>query len=276
MQKKLTAVLLIGVAPLFAGAAYAADAIEPAGIEPVEIALPADNPFNGFYVGVHAGYTSATSDETFYGWANAWNSDFYGLDADGALTNDLSGASLGAQAGVNYVMDSGLMIGGEVSVSWAAIQGSTNDVDMDYYDCDCGVYGGEFTSTIDAMGAGVFKAGYATDKFMVYGVAGLALAHVGWTDEIGGDSDDGNWFLRGSGDGVRQGWTVGVGGSVMVTEDTSIDLQYNYANFGTLDVSGSGELSTADTDPSNLYAGGFDKSVSLTSHTIKIGVNQHF
>lgn len=272
MRKELVAGLLVGTASLVAGSVYAADAPE----DPAPIALPADNPFNGFYAGVHAGYTSASTDEEFYGWANAWSSDFYGLSSFGWFSNELSGASLGAQAGVNYVMDSGLVVGGEVSLSWAAIQGSTDDFDMDYYDCNCGVYWGEFNANIDAMGTGVLKVGYATDQFMVYATGGLALAKYSWEDIIGGDSADGWWDLLASGSTVRQGWTVGVGGSVMVTENTSIDLQYNYADFGTLELESYGALTTEDTDPSNSYFGGYDKSVSLTSHTIKIGVNQHF
>lgn len=275
MRKHLVAGLLLGTASLMGGSAFAADAIEIVDAAP--ITLPADNPFNGFYAGVHAGYSKATSEEEFYAWANAYNSDFYGLDYVGAFSNDLTGASLGAQAGVNVVLDSGLMIGGEVSVSWAALQGSTDEFDgeFDWY-CDCGVYGGEFDAQIDGLGTGVVKLGWATDQFMVYATAGLALASVSWTDVIGGDSDDGNWFLQASGDTMRQGWTVGAGGSMMVTESTSIDLQYAYSDFGTLDVDAFGELSTEDSEPSNIYAGGFEKSVALSAHTIKIGINQHF
>lgn len=273
MHKQLMAALLLGTASLMGGVAFAADAIEPA--EPAPIVLPADNPFNGFYAGAHVGYTSASTEESFFAYAPGWDLDYpYGGFA-GDFENSLSGASIGVQAGVNYVLDSGLVLGGEVSISWAAIQGETSDFDVDWY-CGCDVEGGNFNAQIDALGTGVLKVGYATDKFLVYATAGLALADYSWDDTFGGDSYDGPWFHLASGSGVRQGWTVGVGGSVMVTDSTSIDLQYNYADFGTLDTEDFGEVTTAAADPSSSYTSFYDKSVALTSHTIKIGVNQHF
>lgn len=262
---------MAGTASLIGAQAFAADAIEPADPAPIE--LPADNPFNGFYVGVHAGYSSASTEEDFYA-TSAWDADYYGTY--GHVENSLSGAMLGAQAGVNYVLDSGLVIGGEVSISWAALQNTTEDFDSDLYCGACGVYYGQFKAQIDAMGTGVVKFGYATDKFLVYATGGVALANYSWNDLIGGDSIDGYWDLQAGDSIVRQGWTVGVGGSVMVTDSTSIDLQYNYADFGTLDVTTYGEVRTEFPDPSTVYPAAIDKSMSLVSHTIKIGVNQHF
>lgn len=272
MNKQIIGALVVGAATLLGAQLVAGTA--NAG----EMNVVTDNPFNGVYLGIHAGYTQADTDESFYGWADAYNSDFYGLDSWGSFTNKLTGGSLGGQVGVNYVLGTGLVIGGEVSVDWANIQGSTTDftINGSYY-CDCTIAGGEFSSTINSLGSAELKIGYATDMFMIYGTAGLALANIEWSDSIGGSvSDSGPWDLTASASGTRRGYTIGVGGAVMVMPDVAVNLQYNYTNYGSVDVSSEGTLTTDEAEPSYTYDGGFDKTVQLTSHTFKIGINKFF
>lgn len=272
MNKQIIGALVVGAATLLGAQLVAGTA--NAG----EMNVVTDNPFNGVYLGIHAGYTQAETDESFHAWADAWSIDPYafdGLNADGTLTNTLTGGSLGGQVGVNYVLGQGLVIGGEVSVDWANIQGSTTDFTIiGSPECNCNIEGGEFTSTIKSLGSAELRIGYATNLFMVYGTAGLALANIDWTDRIGGESADGIWDLTASASGTRRGYTVGVGGAVMVMPDVALNLQYNYTNYGSADVSSEGTLTT--DSPSETYDGGFDKTVQLTSHTFKIGINKFF
>lgn len=271
MHKQIVGALVVGAATLLGsqmlvGAANAG-----------EMNVVTDNPFNGVYLGIHAGYTQADTDESFYGWAQAWSSDFYGLNSSGDFTNKLTGGSLGGQAGVNFVLGQGLVIGGEVSVDWANIQGSTTDFTLDGPpECECDIDFGEFSSTIKSLGSAELKIGYATGAFMVYGTAGMALANVDFTDSIGGDSASGAWDLTATGSGMRRGFTVGVGGAVMVMPDVAVNLQYNFTNYGSADVTSDGTLTTAEDEPSYTYDGGFEKTVSLTSHAFKIGINKFF
>lgn len=260
MFNKLLGTLLLGAATLGATGAFAQSVID----------LPTDNPFSGFYAGAHVGYGSAQTDEAV---EMDYDDDFYGLEVYGLYSNSLDGPLLGAQTGINVVLDQGLMIGGELSVSWAALQGSGTDFDDgDSYGIGYTVMGGSYEAEINALGSAELKLGYATDEFMVYGSAGVAVGNVSSTVSFGGTGIDGEWVATHTETNLMQGWTVGVGGAVMVTPTTSVNASVNYYDFGTIETTGTGTMTNDDGDaPVDVM-----RSIGVTAAVVKFGINQHF
>lgn len=84
---------------LLTTASYAADLVAPPPVAPAPVVM--ENPFDGFYLGIHGGY--------------GWQSN--GGSGDGWL--------VGGQAGYNFVFGSGFLLGGELSGSWADVGDST-------------------------------------------------------------------------------------------------------------------------------------------------------
>ena len=120
-------IIIAAAAAILTSTAYAADLVEPAPIAPPPIV--ASNPFNGFYAGIHGGY----------GWANASGNgtlSYAGIPEEQSeeafdivkaipvlgsfpFDSDQDGWLFGGQLGYNWVGSSGLLIGGEISGSWA-------------------------------------------------------------------------------------------------------------------------------------------------------------
>jgi len=155
-------------------ASYAADLVAAPPVAPPPVV--AENTFNGFYAGIHGGY----------GWQSGNGS------GDGWL--------LGGQAGYNWVGTSGLLIGGELSGSWADVGGS-------------GV-------SMDALGIAQGKLGWANSQLALYGTAGGAVASLSTNGPAIGFND------------TPTGWTVGAGMDVMLGRDWSLGASYNYIDFG--------------------------------------------
>src|SRR5690606_24007120 len=95
---------------------------------------------------------------------------------------------------------------------------------------------------IDAMGTVRARLGYAMDRVMLYGTAGLAWAHADAAYNAGTVNDR-----------FHLGWAAGVGIEYLLTPRWSAKLEYIYADFGDI-------TDSADT-------------ASLTGSTVKIGLN---
>jgi outer membrane immunogenic protein len=142
------------------------------------------NLFNwtGFYAGAHAGW----------GWG----------DATGG---DLSGYAIGAQLGYNYQLVSGLTFGAETDLTFTGMDGAAA--------------GGIFTA--DYIGTLRGRLGYAFDRVLIYGTAGLAYA--GGDLRVAGLSNDQSHY----------GYAVGLGIEGMISSNMSVRLEYLYTDFGT-------------------------------------------
>jgi len=170
------------------------------------------NIFNwtGFYVGAHAGWS--------------WG--------DSSIDN-LSGYAIGAQLGYNYQLTSGMVLGVETDLTLSGLDG--------------GAAGGVFTA--DYIGTLRGRLGYAFDRVLIYGTAGLAYA--------GGDLQ----FAGFSNDNSHYGYAIGFGIEGMVTSNVSIRLEYLYTDFGTR------TYQRAGVGPVGI---GFDAS------QLRMGVNYRF
>jgi outer membrane immunogenic protein len=181
------------------------------GPRPAPYYAPAAPLFNwtGFYVGGHAGW----------GWGSA-------------LGADPSGYLIGLQAGYNFQYASGLLAGIESDIAISGIDGSRSGV----------------TFGLDYLGTVRGRLGYAADRFLVYGTAGLAYGR--------GDMQLANL----GNEQTHFGWTVGAGIEAMITPNVTARLEYLYADLGN-------QTYTTVLGPTRI---GFDASI------LRMGMNYKF
>jgi outer membrane immunogenic protein len=137
--------------------------------------------WTGFYVGGNAGW----------GWGSA-------------LGTDPSGYLIGLQAGYNFQYASGLLAGIESDIAISGIDGSLGGT----------AFGLDYLGTVRG------RLGYAMDRYLVYGTAGLAYGR--------GDVSAGGL----SNEQTHLGWTIGAGVEAMIAPNITARLEYLYADLG--------------------------------------------
>lgn len=166
-------------------AAQAADlpAYEPA---PAVVAVPSFT-WSGPYIGVQTGY----------GWGRASNTSH-------------DGWMIGGYLGYNVQVDgSPVVFGVETDLNWSDVDGRRSAAG-----------GGRTRLNSDWNGATRGRIGYAFDRFLVYGAAGIAYADR----EIRGPNA--------RGDKTAVGWTVGGGVEAAVTDNVVARAEYRYTDYG--------------------------------------------
>jgi len=229
-MKRITTLLLATVAGAgLMSTAYAADLIveEPGIVEPVVVGGNWDGAFIGGFVGG--------------GWGTADHEPTFPVDGNDI---DLSGWLIGVDAGFNFTVGSGLVLGVVGDVAWADIGGSTTDITVGPYD--------EITHDIDWTASLRGRVGFDGGAFLPYVTGGLAFAHA--ERETFGP-DDGPF------DNTHVGWTIGAGVEFAVSEELSVDLLYRYSDYG----------SEVYNDPGMTVP-----EVSLTTHTVQAGLHWSF
>ena len=218
MRFVATAMAALAASAAMTASAFAADLYIPE--QPFIPSTPAES-WSGAYVGVHVGY----------GLGEAIDIDFDGY------TWDMSGLIAGAQAGVNYQMDS-TVLGIEADIAWTGVGGP--------YLFNGALDDEDYVASISWMSTIRGRVGVDLDAFLVYGTAGLAIAglHIDYFDD---DSSE-----------THVGFAVGAGVEKKITENISLKAEYLYANFGAVDHYG------------QSYPLSFDV------HTVKAGLNFHF
>ncbi|PIO97329.1 outer membrane protein [Pleomorphomonas carboxyditropha] len=184
MRNKVMAFAALNL--VMAAPAMAADmpAPEPVYV-PGEEVRPAFD-WSGFYVGAQGGY--AQSQVGFRGESD----------------RDLSGGTFGIYGGYNFTY-AGLVLGVE------------NDVNYNWND-------GDSVVGLDWDGSARARVGYAWDRILVYGTAGLAAA--------GGSVDVAGFRKK---DDVLIGWTAGAGVEYAFTDNILFRTDYRYSDFGNVD-----------------------------------------
>lgn len=259
-----------------------------------------ENPFAGFYLGVHAGYGWAGVDEDYT--SDMGIPVFATLDPvperteaiSGNYTLDASGGLLGAQAGFNAVMSNGLLLGAEINGSWSEIRGDTSfqvsDAKTLRYGMDADV-----ESRISALGLAQAKLGWANDSFAVYGMGGLAVAQFQRDATISGGvgsciavcevdlvtfAEPSLGSMSGGSDleDTLSGWTLGAGLDVMVAENVSLGVAYNYARFEYEDSFSVDPYPLAGVSNGNgkYPSSNFETSGHVDVHVVKATLNYHF
>lgn len=206
-------------------AASAADLIIDTPVEAGVV--QASGNWDGAFIGVFGGY----------GWAEL-SSDV----APGAVFPEPAGWLLGVNAGANFTLDNGIVLGVVGDIAWA-----------DITDTLVAPGPSSFTSAIDWQGSLRGRIGFDGGAFLPYLTAGLAVAHNSIDVTLvppPGFADD----------AMHVGWTVGAGVEFAATEDLSVDLQYRYSDYGDADYT----------------FGIFTNTLGLTSHQVTVGLNWGF
>jgi outer membrane immunogenic protein len=131
----------------------------------------------------------------------------------------IRGGLAGGQVGCNYQFATNWVVGAEGMAAWANIRGTSDPF-----------FGGKavFHAETQWLAAATGRVGYAIDRWLVYAKGGAAWA---------GDkySVPGTYIspfdLTGS--GTRPGWTIGAGVEWAFWQNWSVDLEYDYYDFGT-------------------------------------------
>lgn len=197
-MRRITTVLLAMVAGAgLMSSAYAADLIveEPAYVEPIVVGGNWGGPYVGVFVGA--------------GWGQADHVPDGGPCAPDGCDVDLSGWLVGVNAGANFTVGSGFVLGIAGDVAWTDIDGSE----------DFGGIVDEVSNGVDWEASLRGVAGFDGGAFMPYLTAGLAVAHA-WHESGLGD---------GEGDATHFGFTAGVGVAIAVADNLSLDLQYRHS-----------------------------------------------
>lgn len=150
------------------------------------VAPPAD--WTGLYMGPMLGYI----------WGN--------LDPDTGTKVDTDGILLGGFAGYNFQMGA-LVFGAEADLAMTSMDGSEGGTDGD----------------ADWTGSARGRLGYAWDRYMIYGTAGLGFLSA--DVDLGGASDE----------KTHVGLTIGAGVESMVNESFSARGEYLYSGYGEKD-----------------------------------------
>lgn len=195
--------------------------------------------WTGAYVGLSVGY----------GWGDSEH--VYDRD-DGAhdypVSNDPDGYLVGFTLGYNYLLSNNILIG---------IEGDIGFMDVDADDkkdlWDGHIWKSQFGGTWGTLRG---RLGYAWNRALIYGTAGLAFME---TDQIVlGDADATQNTYD---DGVHTGWVVGGGLEYQFTDRITGKVEYLYMNFDEYD---------GYTNNAEHYS--FDNTLEL----VRIGVNYRF
>jgi outer membrane immunogenic protein len=182
----------------FSSAAFAADAI----VEEAVTVVPGFT-WTGGYIGGQVGY--------------AWG-DGHAEDTGGSNTDpDPDGFIGGVYVGYNHQLSNNIVIGGELDVVYADVDGTAG-----VFDDDGIPEGVDFTQELKWSGAARVRLGYAVDRFLPYVAGGVAFGEIGGGN--GGNTDE---FKD-----TYTGWTIGVGTEYAFTDNMIGRVESRYTDFG--------------------------------------------
>jgi outer membrane immunogenic protein len=238
--------LATAVAVIVSAPAFAADLPAPEP-EPV-VVLPFT--WTGFYIGGHAGYGWGDEDDDLdNNFPPGSNPNPPGPDPDpdpdpdphpphcdysskcgSHVTNkadsfDVNGFLIGAHAGYNFQYGS-WVFGVEGDVDWNGADGDNDFEAVGDVDAE-----GTLSLDVNWQASLRARAGYAFDRFLVYGTGGLAFASADL--EFNGTIDDDRFDA--SDDQSFVGWTIGVGAEYAFTDNLLGRLELRYTDFGDQD-----------------------------------------
>lgn len=202
------------------------------------------NTFNGFFAGVQGGWQQDRASFT--------------VDAPGVVVNggeSVSGFAYGGQVGYDARVGSGVVIGGEVSLSGRT--GAINaDEFFDAIDPDFGIPVNGPVRFTQGLTVGVTgRVGYLVSN------SSLAYVRGGYTNTTYTIRDDVD-----SESTSRGGFQIGAGFEMYVASNISVRLEYAYSQYGTGDL-----LEDSGFEDEDL-----DTSTKLSRNAILVGANFRF
>lgn len=142
-----------------------------------------------------------------------WDRPSYGQGVDDIFDQNRSGVNYGFGVGYDFALGSNLVLGVEANIDW-----TTADLEVTDGNNVAGIDLGRDISTVARLG---FKAG---DKALVYALGGYTNLGVTGTARVGGTT-----ILNETGNG--DGFRLGAGVEVAVTDQLFGKLEYRYSNY---------------------------------------------
>jgi outer membrane immunogenic protein len=207
--------LLLGTAALIAlaGPAIAADVRLQVYKAPAAASAWS---WTGCYAGGHAAAMRASSTEWI---VRTPGGAFFGQSLG---EHDVNGWLGGAQAGCDYQLAGGFVIGLRGDYAWTDAAGSHDSARE---------FGVAYHSRVRSLASVTGRVGYAWDRFLGYARGGVAWER---------DDYSATTIVLGTAYTAREtrsGWTIGVGGEYAFTNLLSGFVEYGYYDFGTRQIS---------------------------------------
>ncbi len=229
--------------------------------------------WTGFYIGVHSGTSAGdvSSTRSFFAPAGPGAPEFQKLNSRLPF-GDLF---IGAQAGYNWQMPSGLVVGVETDFSLGILRKRAS---ADYVDIVPGFFntvGGRARFGLDWQGSTRLRLGYAvTPRFLPYVTGGLAYAAIAgdthWSTDAFGIGNTS--IVDGAGSSVKLGWTLGAGFEYALGGNLTFKTEYLYAQYG----GASYVLPTLHNPLFGASGSGPMESHTVGVHTLRSGFNYKF
>lgn len=246
------------------------------GIVGATPAAAQDNPWSGFYVGANAGVTwsdsqlDATIATTGTPPANVVvpPADITAINATTHFNSKHhTGFTGGIEAGYNYVMDSGFLLGIETDINIYDITGShSNTVQSRTLINPPTTYTVSQSVDTDFIWNLRPRIGYAMDKFLIFASGGLAVTSTQYKATFVDSRAPGNTVELKSNDNGKTGWTIGGGAAYAFTPSLSLKGEYLFTDFGHSDFT---------TTSTNGFLT-FNADAHLKSHMFRAGLDYRF
>jgi high affinity Mn2+ porin len=222
---------------LIASAALGALTLGPPA-HAADLKLPVKAPYlqpvfdwTGFYIGGHTGYSRGTNS------AVLWD------PLPTATSGNFSGVIGGVQAGYNWRLPSGLLLGVEGDLTFPNYLPSNSITAL------VSTPNTDFVEQWDYVGTARGRIGYASNHWLLYATGGLAVMGERFTN-MPVDA------LPGKHIGVRLGWAAGAGVEYAFAPHWTVRLEYLYSQFERANIAfPSGERYTSINDLQMLRIG---------------------
>lgn len=241
------------------GTALAADL--PSRKGPVLAPIAPMFTWTGFYVGVHAGAVFTDNDIQTEGTAANTIANVAASRRPPSISSNETGFIGGVQAGYNYQIGQ-IVLGAEADISYTDVRTRESFL---------GTSGAlsSFRQELEYLGTVRARVGYAFDRVLVYGTAGLAYGGVKNSATFFSAAVPGQVDYVGGRDRVELGWTVGGGVEYAFTNNLSVKAEYLYYDLGKRKI------------PVNLTAvgpagGSYVSRFDNTGHIVRAGLNYRF
>jgi high affinity Mn2+ porin len=223
-----------------AGARADDDGHHPAGLTASD--------WNGAYVGGHFGAAWGQSDWTANGAGGLLsNSGLLGLGNPFDFSPGTGSYFQGLQAGYNYALPSGVVLGAQADLSFPNLLAGTQTI------AAAGADSADYQDKVLLSGTLRGRLGYAFGPFLVYGTGGYAWAaeEITRTQQTTGEEATRRPF--------RSGWVVGAGVETRVGGNWTANLEYLFTDLGSRSVTFPAGAQTFESD--------------LTLQSIRLGLN---
>lgn len=215
--------------------------------------------WTGFYIGANLGFGG---DRFVYPFSAVAG----GVAVAGSASITSGGILGGGQVGYNWEFPNNVVLGFETDFDGAAIRGKVTANAG-------GAIGGPFGAAVSAgsrinyIGTVRARAGYAFDRFLVYGTGGFAYGQVNTAASLGaGVGALGAAAIATSQNNGRTGWTVGGGFEYAILNNLTLKTEYLYVNLGTNTL----------TNQNLLGVVGVNIRQKTTANIVRAGLNYKF